>query len=473
MPRIQTFAYTGVYNIVGQIVFFALLFLVGQSLYLPDSHIFQYIILLLLVSVPSSIWTLFFYLQDREEPEPTSYLFLAFLAGMAGAALVALPLEYLIFSIREWMYFSSGFLFIASFCLIGGTFSFIIHVIIRYGFYMSAEFDEPVDGMVYGAFAGSGFAFVSSLTYLAANTDFTLFAAGYTATNNILMYASTGALAGYLYGADKFSPKAKSRTYTSAAFLLGTLLIGTFDFLQNLIFIEGFNNSFFVSFVLTLSLAVIILSAAWLLMTKVATVDESPQQSVVPSFYMLPVLLFGIMLVLTGVSRNEALKGARYVNEEQGIAFNYSYLLSAVPSSGFVSPFNAAATENTNILLGRIVWKSSFYDEGLIEVEVRVYEEAKDISEFSVYQFIGYEEYSSVITDRALVGGHESLRLIYSKIKPQSNIDEEFPSVTQHYTDLINASDKIWILTVTGTPTNFNRAKEMYETVINTIEFKE
>ena len=58
---------------------------------------------------------------------------------------------------------------------------------IRLGFYPSSEFDEPVDGMVYGAFAGSGFAALTSLAYLIGRVDFTVFGIGYTASTQILM----------------------------------------------------------------------------------------------------------------------------------------------------------------------------------------------------------------------------------------------------------------------------------------------
>ena len=41
--------------------------------------------------------------------------------------------------------------------------------------------------MVYGAFAGSGFAALTSLAYLIGRVDFTVFGIGYTASAQILM----------------------------------------------------------------------------------------------------------------------------------------------------------------------------------------------------------------------------------------------------------------------------------------------
>ena len=76
-----------------------------------------------------------------------------------------------------------------------------------------AEFDEPADGMTYGAFLGCGFAAVWSLGYLAAHPDFTLFSLAYSASTNVLVYASVAALVGYLVGRTRFQKRHPGLSY--------------------------------------------------------------------------------------------------------------------------------------------------------------------------------------------------------------------------------------------------------------------
>jgi len=150
---------------------------------------------------------------------------------MGAASVFALPIERDLFRINDWLYESALSLILGSIVVRGTFVSFLIYLVVRYGFYASDEFDEPVDGMVYGAFAGSGFAAITSLTALTSHPDFTVFVIAYTAATNVLVYASVGSIVGYLVGRTKFSTAYAQGSHLLAV-VVGPLLTGLVPHLQ-------------------------------------------------------------------------------------------------------------------------------------------------------------------------------------------------------------------------------------------------
>ena len=214
--RQQTFFRTGWLNILFQAVFLVLLYIVETFGSLEATGVWRSTVIWFLVLLPCAIWAWFFYLQDRKAPEPSRYIIASFLSGLGAASVFALPIERYFFQTGEWLYESPLFLFLGSGLIRGTLLSFVIYLLIRYGFYSSLEFEQPVDAMVYGAFAGCGFAAITSFSYLAGHTDFTLFVTSYIAATNILMYASTSSLISYLVGQTKFSPRYSQRSHLLA-----------------------------------------------------------------------------------------------------------------------------------------------------------------------------------------------------------------------------------------------------------------
>ena len=113
-----------------------------------------------------------------------------------------------VFRIQDWIYVSSRSFFSGDFfsgCSFGGGQACIL--VVRYVFYPLKEFDEPVDGMVYGAVTGVGLAFVITFHHLVTRPDCTLFVIASVATAYTLIYSAVGSLMGYLLGKVKFGRK--------------------------------------------------------------------------------------------------------------------------------------------------------------------------------------------------------------------------------------------------------------------------
>jgi protease PrsW len=88
------------------------------------------------------------------------------------------------------------------------------------------EFDEPMDGIVYGVAASLGFATLENVLYVAKGGLGVALLRAFTAVPG---HAFAGAIMGYYIGQAKFRPEARAR-FAFAAFFFPMLLHGIYDF---------------------------------------------------------------------------------------------------------------------------------------------------------------------------------------------------------------------------------------------------
>ena len=127
---------------------------------------------LLFAGLPAALWLGYFYSQDRHEPEPKHFVLGAFLLGAfisgpiasflidlaTGSLTTGLSLRAM--SAERWIY---------GIAIVGIAQEASKYVAIRYTLYVSPEFDEPLDGIVYMSATGIGFA--SYLVYQNLQAD--------------------------------------------------------------------------------------------------------------------------------------------------------------------------------------------------------------------------------------------------------------------------------------------------------------
>lgn len=464
MARIKTFSKSGVLNISFQIIFLLILYLAGSQAYLSMEGAWRNILLLVLVLIPSLIWALFFYFQDRIEPEPASYVIVSFLAGMAGASLLTIPLEKSIFRIDTWLFESKVALIFGSVFVTGVVASFLFYLIIRYGFYGTAEFDEPVDGMVYGAFIGSGFALIKSLTYLSAHPEFTLFSIAYTATTNILIYATVGSLVGYIIGRVKFLEK-KVQPASILAIVVGMLLIGLYHILNEFVFLTGMEGAIWLSFLLTLVFAVGILTYVYIVMRKLTEKPMHKEVKVkVKPDYLVFVLVIAFLIV-GGITKKMAMQDTDFEDESYGIAFSYQPAkLSLLPSRGF-SRIGADA------LFSKIVFRAIGQDEGEFTFSVKVKEESIDPSDINTLNYTGDIDAVSFYVEESEVSGKKGLHLRYSYVDESQFGAREFPDIYWVCTDIIPSKKFTYVFTIQANPRNFERTIKIYDGILRNIKW--
>ena len=159
---------------------------------------------LLLALVPAVIWLVVFYLQDRAEPEPKQYLSGVFILGLLLAAAVGQPLIREAFRVNEWASASLGLRLLAGIAIVGITQEFLKYAAVRYSIFNSAEFDERIDGVIYGAAAGLGYATYLNVEYVLSNGGVDLGVGAVRAAVVALAHASFAGVTGYFLGRAKF-----------------------------------------------------------------------------------------------------------------------------------------------------------------------------------------------------------------------------------------------------------------------------
>ncbi len=190
--------------VVGLAAFMAAVFFLAPSLRGALPRPFLFVASLLLALVPAAVWLVVFYLQDRVEPEPKQYVGAVFvLAGLLAAA-VGQPLIRDVFRVNDWASGTLALRLVAGICIVGIIQEFLKYAAVRYSIYRSAEFDERIDGIIYGAAAGLGYATFLNIQYVLENGGVELGLAAVRVAVIALAHASFAGVMGYFLGRARF-----------------------------------------------------------------------------------------------------------------------------------------------------------------------------------------------------------------------------------------------------------------------------
>lgn len=154
--------------------------------------------------VPAAIWLAAFYRQDHREPEPKHYVIGVFALGAVLAEAIGQPLIRDLFRVQDWLYAAPLTGILGSIFVIGVVQEFLKYAAVRYTVYRAAEFDERVDGIIYGAAAGLGYATMLNLRYVIGNGGVDLGVGAVQVSVNALAQASFAGVTGYFLGRAKF-----------------------------------------------------------------------------------------------------------------------------------------------------------------------------------------------------------------------------------------------------------------------------
>lgn len=160
-----------------------------------------------LALIPALLWLGIFYLQDRLEPEPKRYVMGVFLLGALLAHAVGQPLIDGGFAVTEWAGTSLALKLAAGVLIVGIAQEFLKYAAVRYTVFGSQEFDERVDGIIYGAAAGLGYATMLNVAYVVDSGGVDLGVGAVRIAVTALAHASFAGVAGYFLGRAKFEQK--------------------------------------------------------------------------------------------------------------------------------------------------------------------------------------------------------------------------------------------------------------------------
>ncbi len=456
---------TGILNIVFLLGFLLLMYLAGGRVLLSSGENLKFILLVLLVLVPSLISMLFYYLQDLVRPEPVGTVIYAFFAGMGAAALGVIPLWQLVFRIPEWIYATPALFVLGGFLVLAPIVSIILYAVLRYGFLSLPQFDEPVDGMVYGAAAGVGAAFAVSIHHLINRPDCTLFVIAYVATTHILIYSAVGALIGYRLARSKFCNR-NIDLNALGALILGIGLLGVYHLVNEIIFMAGFANAFWLSFFLTLLYSLSVLSYGALMMRRLASRKAESGLFKCPKFDALTTVFIIILLASGQFISLKGQAGRIYQNSEYGFSFRY-------PHTFFHHPFGSP--EGTVSILARR-FQIVFTKQGGSDLPVSLsvftapLKDGEGMPE--LMQFVEAGETESMNVENRKVSGENATRITYSYILESEDIREPFPRLIQAYVDLFPRGNYFVVFVYRASAEYFSQGQDMYAKLLRSVRWK-
>lgn len=221
---------------------------------------------LVLALVPALIYMVYVYRQDRLEPEPWGLVLGVFvLGGLLGGG-VATPLLDDVLRVPEWQHRSALAEVVASVCVVATVQQLCTYLAVRYTVYLTDEFDEAVDGVIYVSAAGLGMATVLNVQFV-VDSDGVLPLAGATAiASSTLIHVASAAILGYGLGRDRFSPR--GQPWLAGCFVLAVVVHGG---LRQLVVLAGTDGATFrpwVALAVSLGLGASVLVGSHLLTAK-------------------------------------------------------------------------------------------------------------------------------------------------------------------------------------------------------------
>jgi RsiW-degrading membrane proteinase PrsW (M82 family) len=192
----------------------SLIALVGLALFIgiaalippPAGQVGVLLLSLFLALIPAAIWLVFFYQQDRAEPEPKQLVVRIFAFGaLAAVVAVLLATQLMTPVINQFPSLVVRLLLtIATVALMQEALKVAM---VRYVVLGTREFDRHPDGVVYGLASGLGFATVLNVAFVIGSGGVLPLAGAVRAVDNVLVHSALGALSGYYIGRVKLDGK--------------------------------------------------------------------------------------------------------------------------------------------------------------------------------------------------------------------------------------------------------------------------
>jgi RsiW-degrading membrane proteinase PrsW (M82 family) len=220
----------------------------------------------LLALVPAIIWLIFFYVQDRLEPEPKRYVIGIFVLGGLLASAIGIPLVNNLFRVSDWLYEGPVVQLLGGILVVGFSQEFLKYAAVRYTIFGSREFDERMDGVIYGTAAGLGYATVLNIHYVLSNAGVDLSVGVIRIVITALAQASFSGMVGYFLAQKKF--EGKPLWWMPAGLALAAALNGLFAFARDLTSVRGLQFNPWNGLVLATVVALAILGILFWLMRR-------------------------------------------------------------------------------------------------------------------------------------------------------------------------------------------------------------
>lgn len=255
----------GLFQIILMGVFSALVAVLASNLGALD-HTVLVVVGLLLAIIPSALWLIFFYRQDRLEPEPKTKIAEVFVLAVILTDVLGLRLFNDWFQLPRWALAQTFTSLLADILVVGFTIQAIAYAAVRLVVYATPEFDERMDGIVYGTVAGLGAATLLNLHYVIDNNGVALGPGVIHVVTTALAQASFSGLMGYFMAEAKFEHR--PIWWVPLGVVIAALLNGLFTWLMSEVSATGLTVQPWRSLALGLAVALVVFGVLLALMRR-------------------------------------------------------------------------------------------------------------------------------------------------------------------------------------------------------------
>jgi RsiW-degrading membrane proteinase PrsW (M82 family) len=183
--------------------------------------------LLALALAPVVFLMTYLYVRDEYDREPLQHLIIAFVLGI----LTAFPVVFVGGQLRTLLGVGMGSdiwgIVVYAFVVVALTEEGMKYLVLRNYAYRLKEFDEPYDGIMYGATISLGFAAIENVLYVMEGGQEVALLRMFTA---VPAHAVFGILMGYFAGRAKFMAKGSPQIERLKGLLIAVLFHGLYDF---------------------------------------------------------------------------------------------------------------------------------------------------------------------------------------------------------------------------------------------------
>ncbi len=183
-------------------------------------------LLIAAATLPSMAIAYWIYQQDTHEKEPKKMLLWAFLCGCASTIPAIIGQTFFKHLENHGSLLQTA---IFAFGVVALTEELSKYLLLRRFIYPKKDFNEPIDGIVYGVMVGLGFATLENLLYVFNANNNGLSTALGRAFTAVPAHAAFGVLMGAYIGLAKFFPE-KRTIYTFIGVGLAVFFHGAYDF---------------------------------------------------------------------------------------------------------------------------------------------------------------------------------------------------------------------------------------------------
>jgi RsiW-degrading membrane proteinase PrsW (M82 family) len=420
-----------------------------------------------LALVPAALWLVFFYQQDRLEPEPVGNVVRMFVIGLALAGSIGIPVTDQLFGVQNWLYRDPLTTWVGSIFITGAVAAFIIYAAVRYFMFDEPEFDERTDGVVYATAAALGYATALNLQFILANGGARLGSGEIFVAEVALAYAAFGGLLGYFLGRAKLEQDPVwwlplGLVLTASLGGLFVIVRGQVDPGSIIITGRGSGLPAFNGLILAGILAVIVTAFVSFLISRDinrSLNNKQPAVTIDPTIgdrqaNYATVGLFAIMLIIGGLVGSNAVN--RTVSfSEQGVQGAYPAAFSVATRQGEL--FRAVDTVGTGAEF--VIATPAGSDAGAVA------------NQLAGSRSTDYRLYKVMSAGKATLNGKQAVTQRFAYVDP-NGLTGAAPQVHQGVDYIFVNNGKVVVVTLLTTPDQLASIEPQFARFLNSLNFQ-